>query len=121
MDQADSKEQSYQGYYFDPNPISQENQEDGYLEDNQYADDKEDGDQPKDQVTILYENLTSLPGSPYIYREEDFKRIVASIQSASSLLVVGDQGSGKTFLAEQVYKALLIAGFSVAYVEPCTT
>lgn len=127
LDEADSKEQSYQRYYFDPNSISQENQEDRYLEDNQYADDKEDGhykedgDQPKDQVTILYENLTSLPGSPYIYREEEFKRIVASIQSASSLLVVGDQGSGKTFLAEQVYKAFLIAGFSVAYVEPCTT
>ncbi|QNP31357.1 ATP-binding protein [Cylindrospermopsis curvispora] len=124
MDGTDFKEQSSQRYYFDINSTSQEEQKYGDLEDNQHPDDKQDGleeDEPKDPVTILYQNLSSLPGSPYIYRMEEFKRIVASIQSASSLLVVGDQGSGKTFLAEQVYKAFLIAGFSVAYVEPCTT
>jgi len=120
----DSKEQSSQRYYFDINSTSQEAQDDGDSEDNQDADDKEDGrqgDEPKDPVTILHQNLSSLPDSPYIYRINEFKRIVASIQSASSLLVVGDQGSGKTFLAEQVYTTFLGSGFSVAFIEPCTT
>jgi len=73
-----------------------------------------------DQLTIL-ENLISLPDTPTIYRVEELKRIIASVQSAGSLLVVGDQGSGKTFLAEQVYKAFLVSGFSVAFIEPSVT
>ncbi|MCZ2207583.1 ATP-binding protein [Cylindrospermopsis raciborskii] len=75
----------------------------------------------RDQLTILYENLISLPDTPTIYRVEELKRIMASIQSAGSLLVVGDQGSGKTFLAQQVYKAFLVSGFSVAFIEPCVS
>ncbi len=59
--------------------------------------DNQDLQDNRDQLTILYENLISLPDTPTIYRVEELKRIMASIQSAGSLLVVGDQGSGKTF------------------------
>ena len=49
-----------------------------------------------------------------LYRKQEKKRIVASLLAASSLLVIGEAGCGKSFLAEAVAVELVDAGFTVA-------
>ncbi|MEO1134691.1 MAG: AAA family ATPase [Cyanobacteria bacterium J06639_1] len=58
--------------------------------------------------------------SPPCYREREKNRIIASLQAGSSLLVVGDGGCGKTFLARLVAAELEEAGFAVALLRPTT-
>lgn len=59
--------------------------------------------------------------SPKFYREEDKRRIVASLQANSSLLVIGFPGSGKSTLLELVALELQKIGFLVAISRPATT
>ncbi|MFP4133009.1 MAG: AAA family ATPase [Halothece sp.] len=54
------------------------------------------------------------------YRNSERRRAVASLQSGSSLLIVGEQGIGKTKLAEFIVSDLRLLGFPVALVVPKT-
>ena len=54
------------------------------------------------------------------YRSKEKNRIVASLQANSSLLVVGEGGSGKSFLREGVVEDLEQIGHTVAIAVPAT-
>ncbi len=55
-----------------------------------------------------------------IYRGKEFRRIVAALQANSSLLVVGEAGCGKTFLAQAIDAELTAMNFQVAVTKPGT-
>lgn len=55
-----------------------------------------------------------------LYRRSEKKRIVAALQANSSLLVVGEAGSGKTVLGEAVAADLSELGFTVVQAKPLT-
>jgi hypothetical protein len=54
------------------------------------------------------------------YRVQEKRRILAALQANSSLLVVGEPGSGKTVLGEAVTEELELLGFKVAIARPLT-
>ncbi|PSB04932.1 ATP-binding protein [Merismopedia glauca] len=58
--------------------------------------------------------------SPTPYRNREKKRIVATMQANSSLLVISEPGGGKTFLAETVVAELKQLGYPVALATPTT-
>ncbi len=66
--------------------------------------------------------LSILPGAsePILYRQREFCRIVAALQADSSLLVVGEAGIGKSFLARAVASSLEQMNFQVAMTSPGT-
>ncbi len=66
--------------------------------------------------------LSILPGAsePILYRQREFRRIVAALQANSSLLVVGEAGCGKTFLGSAVVEELEEMDFKVAVTKPGT-
>jgi len=55
-----------------------------------------------------------------IYRQVEFQRIIASLLGDSAILVVGEEGSGKSVLANAVVDKLTNDGFLVASIEPTT-
>ncbi|MBS3028671.1 MAG: ATP-binding protein [Dolichospermum sp. DET50] len=55
-----------------------------------------------------------------IYRQPELRRITASLLANGAILVVGEQGSGKSVLRSAVIKKLSDDGFLVASVEPTT-
>ena len=55
-----------------------------------------------------------------IYRKKELKRIVSTLQANSSLLVVGEAGCGKTFLANAVEERLADLGFIVGRMKAGT-
>ncbi len=55
-----------------------------------------------------------------IYRDKEFRRIVAALQANSSLLVVGEAGCGKTFLAQAITAELTAMNFLFAVTKPGT-
>jgi energy-coupling factor transporter ATP-binding protein EcfA2 len=55
-----------------------------------------------------------------IYRGKEFRRIVAALQANSSLLVVGEAGCGKTFLAQAIAAELTTMNFQIAVTKPGT-
>ena len=57
---------------------------------------------------------------PPLYRKPAKNRIIAALQANSSLLVVGEAGCGKTFLAEAVVGELESLGFLVAHTRTGT-
>lgn len=67
--------------------------------------------------------LGSVDGSvsPTRYREKDFRRIVAALQANSSMLIIGEAGSGKSTMGELVTAELEELGFLVAVSQPATT
>ncbi len=68
------------------------------------------------------ESLSIRPSSdlPILYRKREFRRIVAALQADSSLLVVGEAGIGKSFLARAVADSLESMNFQVATTKPGT-
>jgi hypothetical protein len=60
------------------------------------------------------------PISPQLYRTAEKRRILAALQADSSLLVVGEPGSGKSVLGEAVTEELELLGFKVAIARPLT-
>ncbi|BAZ33619.1 hypothetical protein NIES4074_61330 (plasmid) [Cylindrospermum sp. NIES-4074] len=66
------------------------------------------------------EEETVEPGQFTIYREAELNRVTASLLANSAILVVGEEGSGKSVLANAVVERLGIDGFSVAFIEPAT-
>lgn len=59
--------------------------------------------------------------SPRTYRNAEKRRIVAALQANSSLLIVGEAGSGKTVLGEAVADDLSELGFTVVHAKPLST
>ena len=55
-----------------------------------------------------------------IYRQAEFNRITASLLANGAILIVGEEGSGKSVLANAVFERLTCDGFLVAFVEPTT-
>jgi len=55
-----------------------------------------------------------------LYREAERQRIVAALLASSSILMAGEEGSGKTVLGEAVADDLRLQGFEVAFIEPAT-
>ena len=53
-----------------------------------------------------------------LYRRKEFRRTVAALQANSSLLIVGETGCGKSFLAKAVAEELEIQDFQVATTKP---
>lgn len=54
------------------------------------------------------------------YREMELRRIIAALKANSSILVAGEEGSGKSVLSSAVYEHLSAEGFTVALCEPAT-
>ncbi|OCQ92277.1 9-O-acetyl-N-acetylneuraminate esterase [Nostoc sp. MBR 210] len=55
-----------------------------------------------------------------IYRQTELNRITASLLANGAILVAGEDGSGKTVLANAVVEKLQGDGFVTAFVEPAT-
>ena len=55
-----------------------------------------------------------------IYRQAEFNRITASLLANGAILIVGEEGSGKSVFANAVFERLTCDGFLVAFVEPTT-
>lgn len=55
-----------------------------------------------------------------IYRQAELQRITASLLANAAILVVGEEGSGKSVLASAVVEKLSDDGFLVAFLEPTT-
>ena len=74
------------------------------------------GDGSRRQSLSAHDNSDSLQ----IYRGKEFRRIVAALQANSSLLVVGEAGCGKTFLAQAIAAELTAMNFQIAVTKPGT-
>jgi ABC-type dipeptide/oligopeptide/nickel transport system ATPase subunit len=55
-----------------------------------------------------------------LYRQNELNRIKASLLANSSILVAGEEGSGKSVLANAVVEGLQAEEFTVAFIEPAT-
>jgi hypothetical protein len=55
-----------------------------------------------------------------LYRQAELNRILASLLANGALLVAGEEGGGKSALANAVVEKLQNDGFVVAYIEPAT-
>lgn len=63
----------------------------------------------------------TVPGAFRFYRQEEFHRVLASLLADESLLVAGEQGCGKSVLANAVVEKLREDGFLVAFInEPAS-
>jgi superfamily II DNA or RNA helicase len=62
-----------------------------------------------------------LPTSEFtIYRQAELNRTTASLLANGAILIVGEEGSGKSVLGNAVVEKLTCDGFLVAFVEPTT-
>jgi hypothetical protein len=55
-----------------------------------------------------------------IYRQAELNRTTASLLANGAILIVGEEGSGKSVLGNAVVEKLTCDGFLVAFVEPTT-
>lgn len=55
-----------------------------------------------------------------LYRQQELKRITASLLAGGAILACGEEGCGKSTLANAITEHLLEEGFTVAVVEPAT-
>ena len=60
------------------------------------------------------------PGEFTIYRQAELNRTTASLLANGAILIVGEEGSGKSVLGNAVVERLTDDGFLVAFVEPTT-
>ena len=56
-----------------------------------------------------------------LYRQQELIRVVASLKADASILIVGEEGSGKTVLKEAVVQQLTDDGFTVGAIELAST
>ena len=79
-------------------------------------------DQEPDRATapLQPEQPISAPGEIRLYRQLEINRVKASLLANSSILVVGEEGSGKSVLGTAVVEALQNEDFTVAFCEPAT-
>ncbi|MDF5729727.1 MAG: ATP-binding protein [Rhizonema sp. PD38] len=76
---------------------------------------------PEAELPVVSKMNTEPTKMCRLYRQGEFNRIVASLLANSSILVVGKEGSGKSFLASAVIEKLRDDGFNVASIEPATS
>lgn len=60
------------------------------------------------------------PGEFKIYRQSELNRTTASLLANGAILIAGEDGSGKSVLANAVVEKLQADGFMVAFIEPAT-
>jgi len=60
------------------------------------------------------------PGEFRIYRQAELNRTTASLLANGAILIAGEDGSGKSVLANAVVEKLQTDGFMVAFIEPTT-
>jgi hypothetical protein len=72
------------------------------------------GHRPKNEEPEL------APGDFIIYRQAELNRTTASLLANGAILIVGEEGSGKSVLGNAVVERLTDDGFLVAFVEPTT-
>ncbi|MEA5578720.1 ATP-binding protein [Anabaena sp. UHCC 0451] len=60
------------------------------------------------------------PGEFTIYRQAELNRTTASLLANGAILIVGEEGSGKSILGSAVVERLNCDGFLVAFIEPTT-
>jgi hypothetical protein len=60
------------------------------------------------------------PGAFKIYRQAELNRTTASLLANGAILIAGEDGSGKSVLANAVVEKLQGDGFMVAFIEPAT-
>jgi len=56
-----------------------------------------------------------------IYRQQELNRVYAALLANSSFLIAGEQGSGKSIMADAIFDALEEEGFTVAYIQTPST
>jgi hypothetical protein len=83
-------------------------------------DKSENDEEPSSQDNQAESSVNSTPGAFRLYRKNELNRIVASLLANGSILVAGEEGSGKTVLAQSVVEKLQDDGFLVADVQPAT-
>jgi hypothetical protein len=71
-------------------------------------------------VSLTNEDEETPPGEFIIYRQAELNRVTASLLANSAILIVGEEGSGKSVLGNAVVEKLINDGFLVAFIEPTT-
>ena len=67
-----------------------------------------------------HEDEPEAVGEFTIYRQAELNRITAALLANGAILIVGEEGSGKSVLANAVVEKLNDDGFLVAFIEPAT-
>ena len=75
---------------------------------------------PVQPETMQPNTVQPQSGNVRLYRQAELNRIKASLLANSSILVAGEEGSGKSILANAVVEGLQDEGFTVAFIEPAT-
>ncbi|MBH8561926.1 ATP-binding protein [Nostoc sp. CENA67] len=70
--------------------------------------------------SALSTNDIPAPGEFKIYRQAELSRTAASLLANGAILIAGEDGSGKSVLANAVVEKLQNDGFTVAFIEPAT-
>ncbi|NWF58978.1 MAG: ATP-binding protein [Fischerella sp.] len=74
----------------------------------------------KSQDSALTTEDIPAPGAFRIYRQAELNRTTASLLANGAILIAGEDGSGKSVLANAVVEKLQGDGFMVAFIEPAT-
>jgi predicted ATPase len=75
---------------------------------------------PQRTISAKNEEPELDPGDFIIYRQAELNRTTASLLANGAILIVGEEGSGKSVLGNAVVERLTDEGFLVAFVEPTT-
>ncbi|MFN6155734.1 MAG: ATP-binding protein [Dolichospermum sp.] len=75
---------------------------------------------PQRTISPKNEEPELAPGDFIIYRQAELNRTTASLLANGAILIVGEEGSGKSVLGNAVVERLTDDGFLVAFVEPTT-
>ncbi|MBH8564476.1 ATP-binding protein [Nostoc sp. CENA67] len=76
-------------------------------------------DSSKNETATTEPDITT-PGDFKIYRQAELSRTAASLLANGAILIAGEDGSGKSVLANAVFEKLQDDGFAVAFIEPAT-
>lgn len=75
---------------------------------------------PQPPPEPIQEPAVIVPTDKRLYRQAELNRIKASLLANGSILIVGEEGSGKSVLANAVVESLQDDGFTISFVEPAT-
>lgn len=78
--------------------------------------------EPQGSLESSVHSIPDIAPRPFrLYRQSELNRIVASLLANGAILVAGEEGSGKSVLANSVVEKLRSDGFVIAHIEPATT
>ncbi len=75
---------------------------------------------PQPQSEPIQEPVATMPTDKRLYRQAELNRVKASLVANGAILIVGEEGSGKSVLGAAVVESLEEDGFAIAFVEPAT-